>query len=150
MVSPSLPSQRLEFKRLMSKSNWNFEVLVFMEGGNRRTRRKTHPRSKRNPHEMTSKRIESVDGIPTRLLKKAMSLTVASVIRIMIGDYPTDWKNTRVTLIFKAYVKLNLSNYRPIMGTLRCIFSTYYMFPLKTWRYAAFPCIRATRKALKS
>ena len=31
--SPSLPSLGLVFKRSISRSNWNLEVLIFVEGG---------------------------------------------------------------------------------------------------------------------
>ena len=65
------------------------------------------------------KKATGLDMIPSKLLKMAVSIVAPSLTAIftksiLTGIYPTEWKTTRVTPVFKNGVKSNLNNYRPI------------------------------------
>ena len=68
---------------------------------------------------INDKKAMGLDNIPNRLLKIsagiiAPSLTKIFGLSILTGIFPTEWKQARVTPIFKKGEKSDPSNYRPI------------------------------------
>ena len=68
---------------------------------------------------LPTNKAEGLDGIPARLLKASFPFTAASLTHVFnsvisTGNIPSDWKNARVTPIFKADSKTDPANYRPI------------------------------------
>ena len=68
---------------------------------------------------MKSTKATSLDGIPTRLLKDAapeIAKPIAHLVNLTIstGQIPSQWKEAKVTPIFKSGNKDDENNYRPI------------------------------------
>ena len=70
-------------------------------------------------HGLSVSKASVVDQISARILKIASHIIVPSLTSIFnqsirTGIFPTDWKSTRVTPIYKSGEKCKMSNYRPI------------------------------------
>ena len=61
-------------------------------------------------------KTNGLDGIPTCLLKLSFTFIVTHIFNLVIstGIIPKDWKSARVIPIFKADLKVDPANYRPI------------------------------------
>ena len=71
-------------------------------------------------------KAHGVDGIPARLLKVAareLALPIATIFNYSLstGTIPAEWKQARVTPIFKEGNKQDTSNYRPISVLPLCM-----------------------------
>ena len=68
---------------------------------------------------LKSKRSFGVDGISSYFLKIAAPVISKSLAKIfntslLVGSFPEGWKISKVAPIFKAGVKSEMGNYRPI------------------------------------
>ena len=75
---------------------------------------------------LKTSKAHGVDGIPARLLKVAareLALPIATIFNYSLstGTIPAEWKQARVTPIFKEGDKQDTSNYRPISVLPLCM-----------------------------
>jgi hypothetical protein len=76
----------------------------------------------KNLKAINERKVAGLDKIPCKLLRIAAEIVVPSLIQILnkaykykhLSIFPTDWKLTRVTPIFKKGKKDDMNNYRPI------------------------------------
>ena len=70
-------------------------------------------------HGLSASKTSGMDQISARILKIASHIIVPSLTSIFnqsirTGLFPTDWKSTKVTPIYKSGERCKMSNYRPI------------------------------------
>jgi len=79
------------------------------------------------------KKATGLDIIPSKLLKMAASIVAPSLTAIftksiITGIYPTEWKMTRITPVFKKGVKSDPNNYRPI-SVIPVVWKVFFFKP---------------------
>ena len=70
-------------------------------------------------HQLSVKKATGLDGIHSRLLKAGadqiyIPLAFICNLSMSTGTFPKDWKDARVTPIFKAGDRTDVNNYRPV------------------------------------
>ena len=106
-MAEKIPQSALNFSSFIKPAETTFELTDF-----------TDSEIAKIIQTLPTKKASGLDGIPACLVKASVSVISESLTHIFNlsinqGVLPDDWKNARVTPVYKEGVKSTASNYRP-------------------------------------